>query len=624
MSTQTYQQIEVSPGQLVERLVQYDGPPEQFLLQLLAVQCRVGNAECGAILRAVGGEEAAAQMEVLSIYPPLEAGAAAPLWLSQAVELAPKVISTRRSQVVPARAADEMYGVSATRYLVLLPIWGKTGVRGVAAFIVPNSGPTDVEQSHKRLELTITLLSLYELRLTLQRRKTDLQRLRQALEVLNAVNEQARFRGAAMALCNHIAAAFQAERVGVGLLRGRYVKLQGLSHTEKFTRKMEAVQVVESAMEECLDQDSEVVYPAGEGAAIVNRAAKELSQRHGMCNVLLLPMRRGGEPVGVLSVERPADRPFAIEDVETLRVTCDLCTARLVELAARDRWFGAKAAAGMRKGLSVMVGPRHTWAKIAVIAVIGVLLFATLVPGTYRVEAPFIVEAHQRQIIAAPFDGYLIKVHVRPGDEVQANQTILAELDAAELRLERNAAAAQHAKYETESRAKQEQGKREEAQMAAVAAEEVAAKIELLDWQISKAPITSPISGRVMAGDLTKEQGVAVEKGKTLFEVAPRELHAELTVPEDQIADVEVGDEGQLAALAHPGRYIKFVVDRIDPVAEVDEQRNVFRVRVRLTESPAWMRPGMEGVAKVDADRRSYGYIWTRELVNWVRMKLWI
>jgi len=35
------------------------------------------------------------------------------------------------------------------------------------------------------------------------------------------------------------------------------------------------------------------------------------------------------------------------------------------------------------------------------------------------------------------------------------------------------------------------------------------------------------------------------------------------------------------------------------------------------------MRPGMEGVAKISIDRRHLVWIWTRRLVNWVRMKLW-
>jgi hypothetical protein len=32
----------------------------------------------------------------------------------------------------------------------------------------------------------------------------------------------------------------------------------------------------------------------------------------------------------------------------------------------------------------------------------------------------------------------------------------------------------------------------------------------------------------------------------------------------------------------------------------------------------------MQGVAKIDADRRSYLWIWTRRLSNWVRMQLWL
>jgi len=50
----------------------------------------------------------------------------------------------------------------------------------------------------------------------------------------------------------------------------------------------------------------------------------------------------------------------------------------------------------------------------------------------------------------------------------------------------------------------------------------------------------------------------------------------------------------------------------------------VFKVRVRLQETRPWMRPGMEGVAKVTIDKRPYVWIWTRKVVNWIRMKLWL
>ena len=110
-----------------------------------------------------------------------------------------------------------------------------------------------------------------------------------------------------------------------------------------------------------------------------------------------------------------------------------------------------------------------------------------------------------------------------------------------------------------------------------------------------------------------------------MFEVAPLEsLRAELSVSEDDVPDLAVGQEGELATASFPEQRIKFKVERINPVAEVVDQRNVFKVRVVLGERPAWMRPGMEGVSKVYIGRHSYAWIWTRPAINWVRMKLWI
>ena len=101
-------------------------------------------------------------------------------------------------------------------------------------------------------------------------------------------------------------------------------------------------------------------------------------------------------------------------------------------------------------------------------------------------------------------------------------------------------------------------------------------------------------------------------------------LQAELLVSEEEIYDIKVGQEGVLATASYPGQQIKFVVERISPIAEVVNQRNVFKVRVQLLETYSWMRPGMEGVAKVSIGRRHYAWIWSRKIVNWIRMQLWL
>jgi len=469
------------------------------------------------------------------------------------------------------------------------------------------------------------------MRLTLQRRQFDLQRLRVAMEILAAVNEQRRFTAAAMGFCNEVASRWNCDRAALGVLKGRYVHLKGLSHTEKFNRKMQLVQSIEAAMEECLDQDIETMYPPDPEATYISRAAGELSKRHGPTCVLSLPLRREDEVAGVVTVERPPDRPFTVEEIEALRLTCDLSGPRLLDLHEADRWFGARAASAVRKGFATFLGPRHTWAKATAIAVCAFLLFAVLAKGPYRAGASFVLQATQRRLIPAPFDGYLEEVFVAPGDSVEAGQ-VLATLDTSELRLQLAAAKAERIGYLTQADAalsdaayRRDPQKMAEQQIAMANAERVAAQIDLLEHRIRQATIRSPIAGRVLVGDLERMIGSPVAKGDMLFEVAPTEsLRAELSVSEEDIAEVQVGQTGKLATASYPNRRIEFQVERINPVAEVVERRNVFKVRARLKETPPWMRPGLEGVAKIDIDRRSYAWLWTHRVVDWVRMKLWL
>jgi biotin carboxyl carrier protein len=611
----------MTTAEVVARLSRFDGPPEQFLSVLLAVQCQVAPARAGAILRA--GEQRGP--EVLAVYPPLPQGAQAPVWLAQAAEVVPRVMEDGTTTVRPVHGAQDLYGQPARQQLVMVPLRGERAVRGVATFVVPVQSEEALAAVRERLELTVGLLSLYEMRLLLQRRESDLRRLRTAMETLAAAGTHDRFRGLAMALVNEIATRWQADRVSVGFLRGRYVHLKATSHTEKFSRKMQLVQDVEAAMEECLDQDVEVLYPAPQEATYVARAAGELARRHGAGHVLSLPLRRGGEPVAVLTLERPADAPFTVDEVESLRLAADLVTPRLADLEAHDRWFGARAAAAVRKGAGTVVGPKHTWIKVAVLVAAGLLAFMIFGKGMYRVEAPFALEPVKQQVVPAPFDGFLEAVHVEPPERVVGGETVMAELETADLRMQLAEARAERASYLKQAAAARRDFKTVEAQIAEAQAEQVAARIDLLEHHVAQADILAPITGRVVSGDLKKRIGAPVKTGDVLFEVAPLEaLRAELNVPEEDIADLEVGQEGELATAGFPGRHFGFVVERITPVAQVEEQENVYKVRVRLKDLDPRMLSGMEGVAKVDVGERRYIWIWTRPIVRWVRMKLWI
>ncbi len=398
-----------------------------------------------------------------------------------------------------------------------------------------------------------------------------------------------------------------------------------MSHTEDYSRKMQVVVDIESAMEECLDQDVEILSPAEQDVTYISRAAGKLSQDYGRQVVLSMPLRRDGECIAVLTLERPADKAFSADEIETIRLVCELCSARLKNLYEYNRWFGTTIAIKSRKFFAGFLGPRHTWAKVMTILCFAAILFLIFAKGQFKAQAPFVLETIEQQVVPAPFDGYLKSVEVEIGEEIEGGISVLATLDTAELRLQLAAAKAERAGYLKEAAAAMRDNETARAQIARANADKSQAQIDLLNYYISKANLISPISGIVVKGDLKRQIGAPVKTGDLLFEVCPLEsMRAQLMVPEDLIFYIKVIQEGRLATASYPNKPIKFVVERVNPMAEVVNQRNVFKVRVRLLETYPWMRPGMEGVAKVSVGKRLYVWIWTRKITNWIRMKLWL
>jgi len=642
-----------SPNRLVElidTLARFEGPPEQFLARLLEGQCRIADASAGAILRFDNDGE----VEIVSVTPdssdadrPPSLAATQnnqPNWLRQAVRQTPRIFKQGLTLVSALRRTDAIYEDAPDRYLVMLPLLGTShirtasergssirtasartaSVRGAAAFLLEGKSLAEVNECSQRLELSASLLHLYEMRLTLQRRQTDLLRLGRSVEALDALAEHASLEAAALAFCNHVASAWNGERVSLGFQEGREVKLRAMSHTEKFSRKMRVVQTLERVMEECADQDLEVIHPPVKDATYVSRAAAELSRHYGAETVCSLPLRKQGRVLAVVTLERSNAEPLTLDDLESLRLACEICTPRLSDLYEHGRWFGARMITTARRAAAGMVGPRHTWVKLTSVLAILAAMFLIFVEGRYEVEAPFVVQAPGQRVVPAPFSGYLQQVHVEPGDDVVAGETVLATLDTAELQLELASAKAELARFEKEAYLAMRDGETVQTQLARARAREVAARVDLLTDKIQRARLVAPISGIVLEGDLHDQVGAPVETGEVLFQVAPlAQLRADLQIPESRIPDVEAGQFGRLAAASHPTEAMRFQVEQIHPVAEVVEGRNVFKARVRLLETERWLRPGMEGVAKVHVGERPYGYIWSRELVNWIRMRLW-
>ena len=295
------------------------------------------------------------------------------------------------------------------------------------------------------------------------------------------------------------------------------------------------------------------------------------------------------------------------------------------ELKELDRWLGARAASALRESLAWVVGPKHTWAKVLGIFLSLFLILALGLRISYRVDATFTLRANERLIVAAPFDGFLQEAPVEPGALVEVGQTLLARLETAEDQAKLLTREAEGRAFHKEAALAQRERKTAEAQIATAKAEQAEAEGAMLRERILRSKILAPASGVVLSGEWRNRLGGPIKLGETLFEIAPLEgLEAELYVPDTEVADIRPGQRGQLAVAGNPGRRFSFVVKRVSPAAELVKQKNVFRVLVDLEDSADWLRPGMEGVAKIEAGRRSPAYIWTRPALNWLRMKLWL
>ena len=253
------------------------------------------------------------------------------------------------------------------------------------------------------------------------------------------------------------------------------------------------------------------------------------------------------------------------------------------------------------------------------------MVFLIFAKGTYRAEASFVLEGTQRQVVPAPFDGYLKAVNVEVSDVIQANETSLGELDTAELRLQLAEAKADRAGYRKQTDAAMRDRETAQAQIAEANADKAQAQIDLLEYMIGQAKLLSPLER-----DRCARRPEASDRGPSQNGRCSLRGHA-LGVSAGGAARAggsnhrrPGGAAGTLATASYPGQYLGFEVERVNPIAEVVKQDNVFKVRVRLLELYPWMRPGMEGVAKIDLAKKRYAWIWTRKVVNWVRMRLWL
>jgi multidrug efflux pump subunit AcrA (membrane-fusion protein) len=277
----------------------------------------------------------------------------------------------------------------------------------------------------------------------------------------------------------------------------------------------------------------------------------------------------------------------------------------------------------LRTRIAELSGEDYPSRKLLAAALLGTLLLLTFATGDYRVTADATLEGRVQRAVVAGIDGYVAEANARAGDLVRRGQ-VLGRLDERDLLLERRKWVGMRAQLDEEYREALAAHDRAQVNIISARRAQAGAQLELVEENLLRTRLVVPFDGVVVRGDLSQSLGSPVERGDVLFEVAPLEgYRIILEVDERDVSDVAPGQQGRLTLSAMPAQPLPLAVERITPVAAAVDGRNVFRVEARLESPPPGLRPGMEGVAKIEIDRRRLIWIWTHDLVDWLRLWAW-
>jgi RND family efflux transporter MFP subunit len=457
----------------------------------------------------------------------------------------------------------------------------------------------------------------------LQERDLRLAKLALAADLVATVVQEQRFAPSVLAVVNEIAARLQCGRVSLGFEQAGSIKVQAISHTAVFDQKSNLVRLIGDAMDEVLDLDVAIVYPQGDEDELGAIAHAELAREVKDIAVCSVPLLSDNHTVGVLSLERSIGEPFDASTLE-LAKTLGLLLGPILQLK-RDNERGTllRAHDGLRQGIAALFGPRHPGVKLIALVAVGLLIFLSLTTGEYRVSAKTVIEGAVQRAAVAPFDGYISESRVRAGDTVKKGQ-VLCHLDEKDLRLEHTKLASE--REQSSRKYRQALAEPDRAAMAVIAAQinQAEAQLSLVEEKLARATLVAPFDGIVVSGDLSQLLGAPVEQGKILFEIAPLDAYRViLKVDERDVAQLKVGQPGELALSGIPNEVMHFAVKQITPVSTAQEGLNYFRVEARIDRPSQRLRPGMEGIGKVLVGERKLIWIWTHSLMDWLRLKAW-
>lgn len=408
-------------------------------------------------------------------------------------------------------------------------------------------------------------------------------------------------------LADSLQTLLQSDGVYVGLCRSgsKDVQLTAIAGSGTFDSFSEETRLIESVLHESQLRSAGGTWPVRDPD---NRHAllshQQLSESWNECTIVSTPLQtETGTGIGaiLLTFRGPVVAERVANAERFLRAgsgSLGSCLEILQKLAD-SRWL--KWTQSVRNLLTRSRLELAGW-------ICGAIGIALLVPVDYAVQGTCELQPVERRFVAAPFAGPLLKCLVEPGDIVQKDQ-LLAVLDGREIRWEMAEVQANLHKATKERNTHMSSREFGEAAIALHEIERLQQRSELLAHRDASLEVRSPADGIVVSGDHREAEGVPLEMGQTLFEIAPLDVMViEVCIPEADVRHVKNGMTVRVQLDAVPEDSIEATVRNIHPRAELRDGINVFVAEADVVNSSGVLRPGMRGSSKVSTGRSLLGW----------------
>jgi hypothetical protein len=573
---------------------------------------------------------------LLRLRPPNETTSSLITWpeanldLADLVALADRAFVEKRTSVTLGRNGRGTNQSQSIGLLVAVPLDvgdEPIGVAGIALNALRGSSSVAPEAIVEQIRWGTGWLKALLWAQKLRQAAAYTDRVASSLDILAVAGDHRRLKSSATAVANELATRMRCDRVSVGFTdRNGSVRLRVVSQSMNFHRQSRLVEAIENTMQEALDQSAAITVPTLPSTErSVTLAHRSLSKMVGavvsIMTIVLSSAKNG--PIGAITFERHLNEPFDEETLRFAEAIGSLLGPFFALNLDADRIVAGRIADLARDGLSKVLGPGRPALKLGVAGVAALLLFLSFAGGVHRVTAKAVLEGEIQRAAVAPFDGFVRLAPVRAGDLVRKGD-LLAALDDRDLILDSMKWRAERDKLSQKERDALAKHDRPNLIILKAQIDQAEAQLALAEEKLSRSKVVAPFDGLVVSGDLSQMLGSPVERGKVLFETAPLEAYRLIVlVDERDVRFVAAGQTGDVALAGRPAERVPFTITRITPVTVPDEGRNTFRIEARIAEGEISLRPGMEGVAKIEAGYRSLIWIWTHEIGDWLRLTAW-